>query len=212
MIPYLELRTQVVEACVRLADLGFLAGTGGNVAVRAAEGLFAVTPSGLDYYAMTPADVCMLSLEGLARLSGDRKPSVESGLHARLFKARPDVHASIHTHQPLASAVALLGVPIPVEAGPDREALGPWIAAVGYGPSGTGFLVRALGRELRPDRNAYLLRNHGLVCAGRTLAEGVARTQCVERAAATFLRQAIAAGNGPGDLVLRALQTLEPRP
>jgi L-fuculose-phosphate aldolase len=193
MIPYADLRSQVVKACIQLADLGYLVGTGGNVALRTADGLFAVTPSGLDYYAMLPDDICILELGTLRVVAGTKTPSVESGLHARVFKARPDAQASVHTHQPLASAVALLGVSIPVEEASDRDALGPRIESVGYGPSGTGFLVRALGARLRPGINAYLLRNHGLVCAGRTLDEAVAHTRRVERVAAQFLRQAITA-------------------
>ena len=69
---------------------------------------FAVTPSASDYYAMSPADICILRLDTLEQLAGDGKPSVESGLHARMFKARPDCQASLHTHQPIASAFTLL--------------------------------------------------------------------------------------------------------
>ena len=42
-------REQVVHTCIELADRGYLAGTGGNVAIRVDAEHFAVTPSALDY-------------------------------------------------------------------------------------------------------------------------------------------------------------------
>jgi L-fuculose-phosphate aldolase len=193
MSVYHQHQAAVLDACLRLADRGYLAGIGGNVALRIDEQLFAVTPSAADYYTLQPADICVLQLKTLKIVEANRQPSVESALHARLFRHRADALASVHTHQPIASAVALLNVPIPLKDTVYSEALGPRIEIVSYGPSGTPFLVRALARRLRPDINAYLLRNHGLICAGRSMEQGIANVEHVERAAAAFLRAAIEA-------------------
>ena len=75
------LRETVVELCVALSRRGYLAGTGGNIALRIDAERFAVTPSATDYLAMGADDVCVLRLADLARLEGERAPSVESGLH-----------------------------------------------------------------------------------------------------------------------------------
>jgi L-fuculose-phosphate aldolase len=191
MSRYAPHQKQVLDACLRLADRGFLAGIGGNVALRIDEELFAVTPSAADYYTMQPQDICVLRLDTLKVIEGTKQPSVESGLHARLLRFRGDAGASVHTHQPIASAVALLNESIPLTDPAQREALGPEIRIVAYGPSGTGMLVRALGKRLRPDVNAYLLRNHGLVCAGATMERAIANVEMVERVAAQFLRAGI---------------------
>jgi len=186
-----EARRQALEACLHLAGQGFLAGTGGNLAVRAEAGLFVVTPSGRDYYSLVPADLCVLRLDTLKQVEGPYPASVEAGLHARMLRRRPDVAASVHTHQPLASAAALVGEPIPVDLPEDRKHLGAHVALVPYGPSGTFLLSRAFGRRIRPDINAYLLRNHGLVCAGADLGAAMANAARVERICAAFLRAAI---------------------
>lgn len=188
-------RQQVLDACLRLADRGFLHGTGGNVSQRIDERLFAITPSGVDYYSMTASDVCILNLDTLAVEEGARTPSVESGLHALLLRVRRDAASGVHTHQPLASAVALLGVEL------------PGVAAVSYAPSGTRLLARALRRRLRHNIDAYLLRNHGLVCCGRTMADAIAKAESVECAAADFLRAAIER-DGSGELAREALSFL----
>ena len=77
-------RQAVIDACLRLADLGFLAGIGGNVALRTTNNCFAVTPSAADYYALTADDICVLRLDTLEQVAGEMQPSVESGMHAAL--------------------------------------------------------------------------------------------------------------------------------
>lgn len=203
-------RQQVIDACLHLSWAGYLAGTGGNVALRLDEQHFAVTPSATDYFTLTPADIAILRLGDLTQVDGTKPPSVESALHAAVLRARPEAQASVHTHQPLASAVAVLGVDLPVA--PDAIALfgGPTIPAVPYAPSGTGLLVNALRRRLASGRTAYLLRNHGLVACAVSLAEAVALVGRIEETAASFLRTA-AAGRAPSPLRDMALAALEPR-
>lgn len=192
MSRYQAIQQQVIDACVRLADRGYLAGTGGNVALRVSGTEFAVTPSASDYYTIRAADICILRLDTLAVIEGELKPSVESGIHARTLRARPDCAASVHTHQPLASAIALLGIALPVVDPEAQQALGKEIPLVPYGPSGTGLLAAAYGKRVRADANAYLLRNHGLVCCGTSMNAAIANVEWVEREAAGYLRRRIA--------------------
>ncbi|HJW57064.1 MAG TPA: class II aldolase/adducin family protein [Burkholderiaceae bacterium] len=162
-------RQRVVEICIELSRVGYLAGTGGNVALRIDAENFAVTPSATDYLTMGAADVCVVRLADLKCLAGDRAPSVETGLHARVLRKRPDVCCSIHTHQPVASACALLGKALEVEDPQARASLGPRVPMIGYMPSGTGLLGGMVGRAIRPDINAYLMRSHGVLCCGASV-------------------------------------------
>ncbi|WP_426400833.1 class II aldolase/adducin family protein (plasmid) [Ralstonia sp. R-29] len=189
----LRIRQTVVDLCIELSHRGYLAGTGGNIAVRVDSGLFAVTPSATDYFLMTAADVCVLRLADLTQVEGNRAPSVESGLHARVLRARPDIHCSIHTHQPVASACALLGKDLEVPSGPFQRSLGRSVPVVGYAPSGTGWLSSKLGRVLRPDIQAYLMFNHGVLCCGKTTAAAVQAVENLETLARNHLRQLIEA-------------------
>jgi len=186
-----QARRRVIATCIELADKGYLAGTGGNVACRIDDKHFAITPSASDYYSMLPDDVCVLRLDDLVRVAGDRRPSVEHKLHANVLRARGDCQASIHTHQPIASAYALLGQDLEILLPAHRSMLGRKAICTGYAPSGTGWLASKLRKSLRPEINAYFLRNHGVVCCGPTLGDTVARAEALEIACSDFFRTAI---------------------
>ena len=186
---FMAQRQSVIDACLLLAEQGYLAGTGGNLALRLDAEHFAVTPSAADYYTLNATDIAVLRLDTLAQVAGNMAPSVESGLHAALLRAKPGLHASVHTHQPMASAVALLNVALPLTESEDIVELGTCVEIVSYAPSGTGMLVRALRKRLRPDINAYLLRNHGLICGGASLRQATDLVARIEAAAASFLLQ-----------------------
>lgn len=184
-------RRAVVATCLALADKGYLAGTGGNVASRINGEYFAITPSATDYYGMRADDICVLRLNDLVQTEGDRPPSVELRLHAHVLRARRDCNASIHTHQPIASAYTLLGRALEVLDPRHRTMLGPTAPLVSYAPSGTSWLASKLRKALRPGVNAYLLRNHGIVCCGPTLDETECRVAALEESCAAFFRNAI---------------------
>lgn len=185
----LAARRHVLETALKLADLGFLAGVGGNLALRIDARRMAVTPSATDYYSMAPEDVCIVDIHDLRLLSGDRTPSVESGLHARALLKRSDCRASVHTHQPIASAFTLLGLPLPVNGAEERLLIGDEAPVAAYAPSGTGWLARNVARLVRPGCNAYLMRNHGVVGLGATLDRACDVVLAVERAARHWFEQ-----------------------
>ena len=187
------IRQQVVTLCLDLAARGYFAATGGNIALRIDADRFAVTPSATDYYTMQPDDVSVLRLKDLQQLEGTRPPSVETSLHARLLRARPDCQCSIHTHQPVASACTLLGQTLEVPDPARQLILGPHIPLVDYAPSGTGWLASKLARAIRPDINAYLLRNHGAVCCGPDAPITLQRLVALESLATEHLRNRIQA-------------------
>lgn len=189
----LNIRQTVVDLSIELSHRGHFSGTGGNIALRIDAAHIAVTPSATDYLTMTEADVCVLRLSDLAQVEGERVPSVESGLHARVLRARPDVQASIHTHQPVASACALLGRALEVPTGPLQHSLGRRIPVVGYAPSGSGWLSSRLARQLRADTNAYLMFNHGVLCCGTTTATALQAVEDLETLAKALLLRSIAA-------------------
>jgi L-fuculose-phosphate aldolase len=207
-----EQRERVVALCRELSRCGYLAGTGGNVALRINAAHFAVTPSATDYLTMTVADVCVVRLADLARVEGERAPSVETGLHARVLRIRADVHCSIHTHQPVASACALLGQPLDVDEPEARAAIGPCVPLIGYMPSGTNLLANKVERAIKQDVNAYLMRNHGVLCCGASVADAMLAVEQLERLAQRHLAGRIAqriAADPKGKAAARVLAALE---
>ncbi len=180
-------REQIVAAARRLSARGYLVATGGNLSVRIpGEAAFAITPSDFDYSVMTPDDVCVLDLE-LNVLAGARKPSIESSLHAAVYQARPDAGAVAHTHQPYASALALVDAPIPALFDEQVRFLGRSVEIVPYGPSGTGILRRQLAKRLGSHANAYILRNHGAVCLGSDLQRAENNVELLEKCSLAYL-------------------------
>jgi L-fuculose-phosphate aldolase len=189
--------------CRRLSGEGFLAGTGGNIGLRLDDRLFAVTPTATDYETMKAGDVVVLRLDTLEQVEGEKKPSVEKGLHQRMLTAWPQRRASIHTHQPIASAVALLHEILPWPDGSPPE-FGRHIGLIPYRPSGTGMLVKALGKALRPDIYAYLLASHGVICTVTNLEDASGMVRRIEAAAASYLRTRID-HNGSTDSAVRQM-------
>jgi L-fuculose-phosphate aldolase len=62
--------------------------------------------------------------------------------------------------------------------------LGKHIPLVGYAPSGSSWLAGKFGRAIRWDYNAYLMRNHGVLCCGPDIETTLARLEDLE----TFCR------------------------
>lgn len=203
MASFLTERQQVADMCRRLSGEGYLAGTGGNIGLRLDDRLFAVTPTATDYGAMKAEDVVILRLDTLEQIEGEKKPSVEKGLHQRMLQAWPERGASIHTHQPIASAVALLHETLAWPAGSPPE-LGRHIGLIPYRPSGTGMLVKALGKALTSDIYAYLLASHGVICTAKNLEDAPGMVRHIEAAAAIHLRTRIER-NGSTDSPLRRM-------
>lgn len=203
-------REAVCNSCRLLADKGFLAGTGGNVALRADDQHFCVTPSSTDYYTMTPDDVCVVRLDNTEQIFGERKPSVESGLHALVLNARPDCIASAHTHQPIASAYSLLSLPLNVRNAAHQKVLGTPVPCAGYAPSGTSWLAGKVAKAVRPDVHAYLMRNHGVVCVGTTLEQAIERVSILEQACAEYFQHELSKNSSlPPEVVDAVQQTLD---
>ena len=156
-------REQVVATCRALLERGYLKATEGNVSVRVpGQDAFAITPTNYDYAKMKAADICVLDF-ALERLEGERKASIESGMHAAVYQERPDVNAIVHTHQPYASALALVRQPIPALFDEQVRFLGRSVEIIDYAPSGTSFLKKNVRKRITSGDNAFILANHGVL-------------------------------------------------
>lgn len=182
-----EDRERIVTACRLLVEKGYLMATGGNVSIRlAGQEAFAITPSNYDYTRMTAEDVCVLDFN-LKPLAGERKPSVESNLHAGIYQVRPDVNAIIHTHQVYTSALALMNAPIPALFDEQVRFLGRSVEIIPYAPSGTAFLKNGVVKRVKNHHNAYILQNHGALCFGHDMERAIHNIEVLEKCALAYL-------------------------
>ncbi len=186
-------RQAVVDGGNAMVRAGLTTGTGGNLSRICRErGLVAISPSGLDYAAMRPADVPLVDLDGL-RVEGAYQPSSELGFHLALYRRRPEMGAVVHTHSVYATTLACLGWELPavhylVGFAGRKVPLAP------YATFGTDELavnvVAALGAAYR----AVLLANHGLVAVGADMRAALHTAEEVEFVARIYY-QARCAGS-----------------
>jgi L-ribulose-5-phosphate 4-epimerase len=187
MPPFEQPREQIVAAAQHLLARGYLSATGGNLSLRiAGQDAFAITPSNYDYAKMLPEDICVLDFE-LKPLSGERKPSVESAMHAAIYQKRPDVMAVIHTHQVYPSTLAIIGKPIPALFDEQVRFLGRSVEIIPYAPSGTGMLKNTIASHVANHHNAYIMANHGALVFGHDLERALHNVEVLEKCALAYL-------------------------
>lgn len=95
----------LVETARRTVADGLVVGTSGNVSVRVGD-LVLVTPTGVPYDRLTPADALAVDLDG-RRVLGSLAPTSELPLHLALYRAT-GAGAVVHTHAVHATAVSTL--------------------------------------------------------------------------------------------------------
>jgi glutamate-1-semialdehyde 2,1-aminomutase len=192
MNDYEPIKQQVFDTCQALLGRGYLKANEGNVSIRVpGTDTFAITPSGYDYTRLAPADICLLDLSG-HQLAGTQpastaKPSIEAGLHAAAYRHRPDVSVVIHTHQPYASALAIMRKPIPALFDEQARNLGRGVPVVRYGPSGTGLLRRNTESAIKRGGNAFILANHGVLVLGTDPEHAMHNVALLEKCSVSYL-------------------------
>jgi L-fuculose-phosphate aldolase len=178
-----DARADLVAFSKRLLDDGLAIGTAGNLSVRLPGGGVAITPSGVSYRDLRPADICVTSPPGHRTAQADpdfatsRLPSSEAPLHLAIYAAT-GARAIVHTHS--AEVIAL-------SAGCDE------LPGIHYAITGLGGPVRvaryvrfgsaglaAAAVEALAGRTAAILRSHGAICHGRSVAEAYERARLLE--------------------------------
>jgi len=92
-----EAAAALVEVGAWMDGRGWLPATAGNLSVRLGSGRIAITRSGPHKGRLSPRDVIEVELDGQALREGDR-PSAETLLHCRRYRADPAVGAVLHGH------------------------------------------------------------------------------------------------------------------
>lgn len=180
-------RELVVAFGKMLITSGLTKGTGGNISIcNRAEGLMAISPSGLDYFETQPEDVAVVSVEDGSIADGIRKPSSELELHRIFYVNRTDINAVVHTHSTFATTLATMGWGLPASnylvalAGPD-------VRCAPYASFGTKELAEN-AFEYMKDRYCVLLSNHGLVAGAKDIANAFNIACLIEECCETYYR------------------------
>jgi L-fuculose-phosphate aldolase len=178
------LREQVACGCRVLALEGYADLTLGHVSARVPDAdAIVIKRKGVALDEVEPDDVVEAGLDGEARNGEDAEMHLEIVLHTEVYRARPDVGAVVHGHPPHATALAATDARLELlthDAVLFAEGIGRYedssdlIVDAEQGAS----VARALG-----SRRAVLLRNHGVLVAGKSVPWAVLTAVTLERAA-----------------------------
>ncbi len=184
-------KQQIIETGIALDRYRLISLSGGNVSMRI-DGHILVTPSGMSYETLVPADIVVMSPQGKV-LEGERRPSVDTVALLHIFCNMPAVNAIIHTHQPYATAVGLTMDELPAFC---TTLVNATLGAVTVAPYSSAASLDMGVRTVQyiGNKRAVILRNHGVVTVGPTLKdalyaavylEDAARSWCAARAMGT---------------------------
>lgn len=186
---YAEGAEEVARAANRLAELGYVTSHGGNLSLRASEGVALITPTKVPKRDVRPEDVCAVDMDGNAlHAKPGRKPTGEWPFHLRIMRLRPDVRGVLHAHPPVLTGFAIAG------GGDMARAFLPE-PVIEVGPMLSVPYAEPLSEELAERFDAYILRSNGFLMENHGMlmvsAEGVWRalelTEMMEAAAKSIL-------------------------
>ncbi len=151
--------------------------------------LVAITHSGIGYDQLRPADVAVITLDG-TEVQAPETPSTETPMHLAIYAATGAL-AIVHTHSPEVIALSAARDELPA-IHYAITALGGPVRVAPYVRFGSERLAAAAAKALA-GRRAAILRNHGAVSYGRTLAQAYDHALLLEWLAGVY-RRALAYG------------------
>jgi len=180
-----ELRRQLTRFSKWMYRLGFAPGTSGNLSVQLDDRRILSTPTGCSKALLRPVDMVIVDRDGRF-LSGTRNVTSEIGMHLAIYHGRPDVHAVVHAHPPIATGFASCGLAL------DEPLCAELVMTLGkiplapYATTGTDEVGASLQPFLR-DHDAILMANHGLVTYGKDLLDAFMKLETCEHFAQVCL-------------------------
>jgi methylthioribulose-1-phosphate dehydratase len=168
-------RQSLINASRQFYQLGWMAGTAGNLSAKMPDNSFWITASGKQKGKLVTEDFVRMSLTGeiLENPSPNNKPSAETSIHQAIYSLFPDANACYHVHSVEAKLVSnfidheQLPLP-PIEM---LKGLGIWQENPKvYLPVFKNHLevprisedIVQRFKQISPDVPALLIRNHGV--------------------------------------------------
>ncbi len=187
MSKWMKTKEQVLRAALEIHRMGFNSGLSGNISARieGQQELIAITPRGKHYATLSINDILVIDTHG-DTVEGELVPSSESLVHMSIYKARLDIGCIIHAHPIYATAAAVANLAIPPIVDEMVISIGGSIQVAQYAFPSTQELADNAVTALS-NRNAVLLRNHGLVVTGNNMDRAINNCELSERVAHVFL-------------------------
>jgi len=165
-----------LAAVYRLIDLyGWTQGIYNHVTARVSQDTehFLLNPFGMMYNEVTASSLVKVNMQGDVVEEGTTNFGVNQAgfmLHSAIHAARPDIKCVIHLHTPNIVAISTMKcglLPLSQES--------CLIGDVSY-HSYNGIVIdpeerQSIAKDLGPNNKVMFLRNHGVVCCGKTIEE-----------------------------------------
>ena len=195
-------RQAIVDAAELLVRSGVLSHSRhGNSSVRLPDGQSLLITGVSTLLNTSPESLVVVDLDGGVREGSLAPTSAEIvGMHAVVYRVRPDVGAVIHTHSPMVTTYAMAHTPLPIHyEGLLRLGVSADIPLAAWGPRGSRESIAHIEEALtaHPQASAVLLANHGLLAFGPDQAFVAQLIVSLEEAAETMLLAERLGGSRP---------------
>ncbi len=187
------LREELVKACkVLFATRAAGDGLAGHVSARLDDGCILIKPRPVSWSSLTAADLITIDFTG-KRVDGpasERTEVREWPIHAQIYRRRSDVGCVFHAHPVASTLMASLAIEVePL----DQDCANFTGQLPVLDNCGVSISTPALGDEVAGalgNSRALLLKNHGSVVVGPSIADVCVTGYRLEKVAETMLRAA----------------------
>jgi len=183
-----EHRDDLVRVCRRIYEKGWVAANDGNVSIRLDDARILCTPTAMSKGCVEAGDLILCDMEG-NKIEGHRERTSEIAMHTVIYSMRPDVHAVVHAHPPVATGFAVANRALDKALLPEVVIQLGAVPLARYGLPGTPAITEGMIPFI-PTYDALLLENHGCTAYGSDVWQAFFRMEMVEHfARITFVAE-----------------------
>ncbi len=151
---------QLVMLMERIYQYGMTTTSGGNLSILDENGDIWITPGSVDKGTLSRKDIIQVKPDGT--VIGIHKPSSEFPVHARIYKARPDIKAILHAHPPALVAFSIVRKIPETRLIPNFVEICGNVSMAVYDVPGSQGLSVKVTNEFEKGNNVVMLENHGV--------------------------------------------------
>lgn len=180
-----EAKKLIINTGKKLGEKNMSPATSGNISIRVDNNIL-ITGSGTCLYELTEEDIVLMDTEGNV-IEGNKKPSSEKHLHAKIYQMRNDLNAIVHCHSPYASTFAVCHKPLSRPIISENVFYFGEIPLADYAMPSSDKLVENTAKFF-DVHDAVLMANHGIIVGGKDLKDAYYKTETAEVYAQIYLQ------------------------
>jgi ribulose-5-phosphate 4-epimerase/fuculose-1-phosphate aldolase len=171
-------REDLISCGRNLVERRLVWGHSGNISIKTGPNAFLISAGGTDLGLLKEEDLVLCQMDR-DTWQGSKHPSMETGLHQGIYRAREDAKAVIHSQPFYSTLIACSDIDIRTDCLPEAMAYLVKVERVVYHHAGSRKLAEATASASRSSRT-LILNNHGVVCWGSSLSECLLMTETLE--------------------------------